>query len=1697
MKLEDLQGLTTEQKFELAAKYAGVPASVLDRQWTVESSRGRNLVGPETKWGRARGHFQFIDATHKAISQRLGFEFDRDDFDQSLLAAATLWKDNMRWAKGDLLRATAAYHGGTSERNWGPVTRDYVTKVAGLQAEAVPVPAPEGDGVPVDNLPVESPRQALREAATGALAASWARNEPLGQERGMEDALARQGGEIAEAERADSVGFFDAWATARVDGDRPDFAIADAIMDAVEGGEPWPAGQSYLDVRQEAIAKLTEDEISYLDEHGPQGPTQMQRALRRIELRRESGKVYNDAGMFNTFVAQMGVDLTGSPVSAAAGMLAAKVFAPAKIAFGAARAVQTVSAARRAGAVLAEGAVGNVLVEAAVDVAGAHRTLADYTGAALLGGVFSAIPARSAYRQAVDQALVNDVVAELRRIASERPATPQEAAARQREEIDIILDAQTRRADESDKVVPADLRREIEEEYLGGKIEGVTPDGVPVTRTVRTEPITPETPTPSVKAAAQSGVEVSEVTITPEEHLGMVISTVESNHRDGNFDDTVELFRQWRAETPEWDAMPKEVLAKVLQLMDTAEKAVSERAALGRRLLAGNVRGEPIVWDVGFAIPHLQQAKLQEWRKSGSPVFAEVTIKDVLEALARTENKHNVAHARVAQLLLERVTSPDTLGMPVIIKRGADRGMANFYGALLLPGRGGDEAGGMRDPKALTLQELVDGMGRWAFDTALHEIIHGVTQVQIAQFKLLRARGQSGPGPLRPEVYDALSRMESQRKKLKAALERQGKYQKGAQAGPSYAADDLDEFVAMALTDKTTQYELARMPAHTDFGGKWSNALREILHLIRIAVFGPRTSKATALDEVFTSFEQLVLHRAGGVADKLGNPFPGWPGNGGPVERMSPADGAQVNPVRAVGAARRFATRLYEDAEAYVAAHPVDLDRLRTLTKRFGNMMSDGLKLAGSKNPIMQKMASLLVETTTGAAGRGRTAAIRRQMLVAKLHGDMIPVYTAAFEGWLRASGRGRIKEFITTEGRQQFDREVMLEVLRRREDPEHRSGDAHIRGAADALEAMFQRANNEQKAAGVLGSDGLPDSSVGYIPQRLDGKRLAVATEGEIRMLEEHLGQHFVSAMDWNADFAADFARFYVSRAMARAKNVKGVDQLAGGNSAIDVIRSHLEDMRDNGYSQQAIDAALAQATAASKQRAGHMKHRLDVGLMTDLPNGKKVLDYYDTNSLGLARQYANRSAGTIALTEFGVQGAYGVRALRRALSEPIGERATQEELDAFDRVMSEFLAEPIPGEVRSTPARNLTTFTRLLRLGSQVITQAAESVQFVTHMGLGTTLRHAPALLQIMGDVGRLKRGQDPKRHILTSIETWGGQIGMENYNLVMPLEPQDARLQEYMSDAGVFERALNGLSFLQGKLSLFRAVMATQHRFAAEQITMKAARYFREVAEFRRRNPNVATELDADRYLRDMGIDAELAAHFAQHIDRVATWDDGGRLVRFDVTQVPNPLAAEAFVQAVHRGTQQIIQGTFIGERNAWVHNDYVKILTQLRTFGITAMEKQWSRQRANHTEGAFNGYMAVTGMLVAQAALILPLHLARIQLNALGREDQEQYIKDNLQPAALVRSVLNYTTLAGLTGDMLDVLAGTAAGWSGEKELVGVRGRDVLSPTSVIPALGALEDVGKMVTGNSTLYRALKTLPGANLPYVIPFLNLAKE
>lgn len=742
-------------------------------------------------------------------------------------------------------------------------------------------------------------------------------------------------------------------------------------------------------------------------------------------------------------------------------------------------------------------------------------------------------------------------------------------------------------------------------------------------------------------------------------------------------------------------------------------------------------------------------------------------------------------------------------------------------------------------------------------------------------------------------------------------------------------------------------------------------------------------------------------------------------------------------------------------AENWEKANPLDAQRANTLLARVPWLASTGLTLSRSENPIARMVAGVLLESSTGTTGRRRTAAINKTMRE-RAYQEHLVGYEDAYKLWRKENGGTAYKDVLGSDSRTTFDRLVAQEREARRQGARSQA-DQHVYRASDALDNGYDLMRKDQQRVGTIGAERLGTTSTGYVHRALSTKWVMGATNQEIKALSNKLADQLAIGWD-DVQFARQIATRYVERARTSAYGGTAVPANLASPEAAGVLTDVL---RSLSVAEADIQKAMGRF---SRGGASHTKKRLELDLSdtVDLPNGQSfpLMNVFETDQASLYQQYSRRVSGDVALTQYGVMGDQGMKLLRKGMEYgENGKRATPAEMEAFDQIYAEFFGRPMEG-TGNKYLGILRMLTAASRLGGMALTQFAEMANSVSLLGVTGALKQVAEMPGLITDVVKGKPSE-----LLKSIEVIGGPLG-QDHRVVFPFqEPHDVKV--YGRDSmNAFDRMVRAGSNALPWMSGWHYMHAAQVRGISEQIVHKAFRFINKGEE------NVA--------LTSMGISEELAGRIRADLPHIATFDDTGKLLTLDLTKAKDTAATAEFVQAVHRGGKQIIQNTFIGETGKWAHNDLLRMLVQFRSFSLVSMEKQWSRQAADvGTAKAF-------GLLMGQMAFALPIHMSRVAINAAGREDSAEYAEKQLHPAMLARAVLNYTSISGLAGDIMDTGA-SLAGY----EASGVRSGNS-SALGNIPALGYIES-GAKVLKQRDAREAIRMLPGGNLPFVTPILN----
>jgi hypothetical protein len=752
-------------------------------------------------------------------------------------------------------------------------------------------------------------------------------------------------------------------------------------------------------------------------------------------------------------------------------------------------------------------------------------------------------------------------------------------------------------------------------------------------------------------------------------------------------------------------------------------------------------------------------------------------------------------------------------------------------------------------------------------------------------------------------------------------------------------------------------------------------------------------------------------------------------------------------------------------------------------------MESTGLTLLNSESPTARSVSMMLTEGTTGAGGRRRTAAIS-SVFRERLYNQATHGVENLYHQWRKVNGYHIANEALNGKGYNEFNKRI-FEAINARDVAGANlvDSDPIIAEAVNLYEKGFDLQRIEQQYVGTAGNERLGNTSVGYAPRRLDGRVVLGLTTPQHRAIRSVLKDQFLK-LGWDDKFSERMSAEYIGHAINRAKGGYDIPFNLHDPESAEIVGDLLKTLRPEGVDKIDYEALLGKF---SRGGATHTKGRLDININTPIPDADgvvrnmKLSDLYVQDMQSLYRSYARRTAGEVALAQYGVLGKKGLNMLREAIKADGGSVA---DLHAFDQISAEFLNTPFETAKNHKFMDNARLATSALKLGGMGFTQLAEYGNALSTLGVQATFNAIKDMPRLLKEVGQLKENGAAKNPILNSLETLGGNIGVDDFQMSRLFDVKDNDIQLYGTEnLTVVDRALRASANANSILSGHRAILAVQVRGLSEQIIRKAIK--------------MAKAGSDDVHLDDMGIHKELRDALRSDLDNIAKFDDKGNLTSLDFTDSTiEPSKIMELRTAIERGASQIIQRTYIGETGRWAHDGFLKLLLQFRTFGITSIEKQWGRA-VRIGGGGTEGHIKAFATLVGSMSFALPIVLARAHWRTVGmsRSEREDYVKKNLTPAKLGMATLNYTSKSGLLSDFVDVGTSFAGGWGGDAgkdfaNTVSARGasRGSLIGGMFGPAFGTIEDAWQGATGKNP-HALMKLIPGSNLPYVQPFITAA--
>lgn len=764
---------------------------------------------------------------------------------------------------------------------------------------------------------------------------------------------------------------------------------------------------------------------------------------------------------------------------------------------------------------------------------------------------------------------------------------------------------------------------------------------------------------------------------------------------------------------------------------------------------------------------------------------------------------------------------------------------------------------------------------------------------------------------------------------------------------------------------------------------------------------------------------------------------------------------------------------------------------------------SVGMKLTRSDYAPLRGANAVLFEGTTGHNGRQHSVALEVHMRETELNRELRP-YDSAYEAWRRSKGYTAWDMAYNERVQTEWNESVWHE-LRRRERPDlyTASGDAAVVAAADAFRNFYKKAGDEQVKWGAIGSGAIDTANDWYIPQEVSGARLKdIKQAGTMPIYQRMIQEQARGIFGWDDEFSKFFSAQYFDLALNRANGGFTIPTRLDHPSAGEFVSDLLENMRDAaGNDGKRLNTIQEFEKKFERGGPGYSKKRLDFDVMHGYEiDGKtyRLGDVMNKDMLNLARTYGRRSAANVALTKAGIPGRYGLDLLRKSMSLAHDAGKIKDyEMKAFEQGLAEISGIPIGMSNRVTQSlESVRMVTAAIKLGGAAFNQFAEYFNGFATVGIRNTLAQIPAMPRMLKELKTLRDGGPNLNPILRTVDSaLGYEIGLENYIMDRVFDiPLDGVTLYGADSTSVISKTARASSYLVAKYSGQRVLTAVQTRGMADVLSKQMIRYIKDG-----KGPSgyLGTEKTA-KVLEDIGINSRLRDRIAANMDRIAKFDSRGSVIELDLRGGDlNAAEVAEIAGSIMRGSHQIIQRTYAGEVGAWAHDPFLRMLTQFRTFSLTAVEKQWGRQVRTV------GHARVIGAMLGALPFVFAIHAARVQITTLGmpEEKRQETIEKRMHPAALAQSLTNYMSASGMLGDIMDIGGGTvnnvanSLGTDAPDFLEGVGNvRGGMVGGQIAPSVGVMNDIGALAQGDISKVRRL--LPGQSIPALAIPLNIVE-
>ena len=544
---------------------------------------------------------------------------------------------------------------------------------------------------------------------------------------------------------------------------------------------------------------------------------------------------------------------------------------------------------------------------------------------------------------------------------------------------------------------------------------------------------------------------------------------------------------------------------------------------------------------------------------------------------------------------------------------------------------------------------------------------------------------------------------------------------------------------------------------------------------------------------------------------------------------------------------------------------------------------------------------------------------------------------------------------------------------------------------------------------------------------------------------IEENVKQWLVKRSNGKRKGSADQVKTYISR-IAKAYTKSITDPKLGKMGHAGANEMNLEDLSDiltaAGFKADEIDGITELMTRTNIPKAHkRARHRmvLDEGAVVALRTADgsieefRFSDLLEEDAEQLVNSYVFQLSGAIGLARNGIN-TNAPNSSFEAILTKITNEAKAKPLADQEKIRSEikslqFMYDGITGRLAqreevSNRTRDMAigfrAFSFAVNMGMSGMSAIMELSNVLFEYSFKTVLKSAPEYKNLMTKLGQGQADDELLEELVdafglgeeVALGKWQNVTRYDVDDMGSVISPERAWPERKGWSTKLLEgtqSAQKGVAYWSGLTGVTQTLRRMSMRHFTNEWTLDSLPF-------------------SVRKRQQLGLSEEMSARIQATIRSDAVIKNAnGTVKKLNLDQWDDDVR-EAFQAAGFKDARQNVQEANIASTNRFMRTEFGKTFFQFLSFTMSSMEQQ--TQRLGVRLGA--GDMAVAKVIASATFMGGLMYATRIQLNAMGRSDADEYIKENMSPERWATGALNQIGAVSLFSYIIQLSTGAMNG-----------------------------------------------------------------